>query len=784
LETYRIHINGIVQGVGFRPLVYQLAVANQLNGYVMNGNDGVHVFFNASETGAKLFLEEIKKQAPQRSIITASSLQKIEDKTFNRFEVLVDESNNAEKQVLISPDIATCSTCQHELLDETNRRYRYPFITCTQCGPRYSIINQLPYERHSTSMQGFTMCGECGREYAEVTDRRFFSQTNSCAACGVELGFWADRKTLLTNDSEAVLQQIKQTLQQGKIIAVKGIGGYLLLCEADVAETIQLLRNRKHRPQKPFALLYPDVASAQLDVIINEEEKALLQSEEAPVVLLRLKPRGSYTVAVEQVAPGLNRLGVMMPYSPLLHLIAGDYGKPLVATSANISGSPILYKDEDALDNLFGIADYVVSYNREIVVPQDDSVVQVSPLTGQKIMIRRSRGYAPGFLQYKTTLGECVLATGALLKSSFALAVNCNVFISQFLGSTQGYEAQQMYRQTLAHWLMLYSVKPAVIIADKHPGYFSHQYAGALAEEYGVEVKQVQHHEAHFAAVLAENDLIKAKEKVLGVVWDGTGLGNDGNIWGGEFFVYKNNAVQRYSHLAYFPVIAGDKMALEPRIAALCAANGCGAEEVLKKKFTETEWNNYRALVNNATLYSSSAGRLFDAVASLLGVCDKQTYEGEAAMHLQVLAEEYIAENGFVMQASYFNEDDVETVAPVALLLKGIVHDISMGMSRQKAAAKFHYSLVRLVDIMAKRTGIEKICFSGGVFQNALLADWLKIELAPVYKLYFHKNLSPNDECISFGQMVYYEHGITTANSLHVATEKGYRRQAMTAGAV
>jgi hydrogenase maturation protein HypF len=294
----------------------------------------------------------------------------------------------------------------------------------------------------------------------------------------------------------------------------------------------------------------------------------------------------------------------------------------------------------------------------------------------------------------------------------------------------------------------------------------------------------VQHHEAHFAAVLAENNLIKIKEKVLGVVWDGTGLGNDGNIWGGEFFVYKNNAVQRYSHLAYFPVIAGDKMALEPRIAALCAANACGAEEVLKKKFTETEWNNYRALVNNATLYSSSAGRLFDAVASLLGVCDKQTYEGEAAMHLQVLAEEYIAENGFVMQASYFNEDDVETVAPVTLLLKGIMLDVSMGMSRQKVAAKFHYSLVRLVDIMAKRTGIKKICFSGGVFQNALLADWLKIELAPVYQLYFHKNLSPNDECISFGQMVYYEHGIATANNLSVATEKGYRRQAMAAGAV
>ena len=390
----------------------------------------------------------------------------------------------------------------------------------------------------------------------------------------------------------------------------------------------------------------------------------------------------------------MNRLGIMLPYSPLLELIAGDFKKPLIATSANISGSPIIYKDDDALACLFEIADYIVSYNREIIIPQDDSVVQVYRYADQQIILRRSRGYAPSFLNYQPHKKACTLSTGAFLKSGFTISVNGNVFISQFLGSGESYESQQMYKDTLEHWLKMYEIKPEIIISDLHPDYFSHQYAIELSEKYGTEIKFIQHHEAHFAAVLSENNLLNNEALVLGVIWDGTGFGDDGNIWGGEFFKYENNEMLRCYHFDYFPAIAGDKLALEPRIAALCtASNTWPQSDELKKKFTEAEWNNYQSLVNTTTLFSSSVGRVFDAVASLLNLCDKQTYEGEAAMYLQALAEEYVNENGFVMDNSYFKEGSHYYRIPTASLMQGTLMDIKKQKTKNYIAAKFHYSL-------------------------------------------------------------------------------------------
>ena len=770
METYHIHINGIVQGVGFRPMVYQLAKQMQLNGFVKNGSDGVHVFFNASEDVANSFFKKIILDAPKQSKIISSELRKSNYKNFTGFSIVVEDDDNCRKQVLMSPETAICTYCRNEMHDITNRRYRYPFITCTQCGPRYSIINDLPYERHGTSMQKFTMCKRCNDEYNNVTDRRFFSQTNSCADCGIELSLHENNADIVSNNSEEILLRIKQLLREGKIIAVKGIGGYLLLCDANNAATIQVLRSRKHRPRKPFAILYPDIETVRNNFEVNKQEKGLLESGDAPIVLLFPKQEAFNHLAVKNIAPGLKRLGIMLPYSPLLELISNDYVKPLIATSANISGSPIIYKDDDALAYLFEIADYIVSYNRAIIIPEDDSVVQVSKHSGKKIILRRSRGYAPSFLDYeprsngssgRAQKNLCVLSTGAFLKSSFTLSVNGNVFISQFLGSGESYESQQMYKDTVKHWLKMYDVKPDVIIADKHPGYFSHQYAVGLSEEFKSNIQFIQHHEAHFAAVLAENDLLQSTEPVLGVIWDGTGLGEDGNIWGGEFFKYENNEMLRCYHFDYFPAIAGDKLALEPRIAALCVSNDAWPyPETLKEKFTEAEWNTYQSLINTTTLFSSSAGRIFDAVASLLDISDKQTYEGEAAMYLQALAEEYVNDNGFVMDDSYFKEDSHYYRIPTATLIQGIVIDIKRGKSKSYIAAKFHYSLVVLIDIVVKNIGVEKICFSGGVFQNALLVDWIQNEYSNKYQLYFHKNLSPNDENISFGQMVYYDNNI------------------------
>jgi hydrogenase maturation protein HypF len=761
LNTYHLHINGIVQGVGFRPFVYQLATEMQLNGYVKNESDGVHVFFNAVEEQANLFFKKIKQEAPVRSEIIFASLHKTADKIFDNFSIVVSYEVGSKKQVLLSPDVTLCINCKNELHDINNRRFRYPFITCTQCGPRYSILDSLPYERHGTSMQKFTQCKSCGEEYNTVTDQRFFSQTNSCNNCGIGISIHRNDSFILTNNSEEGLLHIKIFLQQGKILAVKSMGGYLFLCDAANEKAIQLLRSRKCRPSKPFAILYPTIEKVNTSFKLSKQEKDLLESAAAPIVLLYPKQETYNNVAAKDIAPGLNQLGIMLPNSPLLELIATDFSKPLIATSANLSGSPIIYKDKDALEYLFEIADYVVSNNRDIIIPQDDSVVLVSQYSNQQIMLRRSRGYAPAFLNYKPLTNRCILSTGAFLKSSFTLSVNGNVFVSQFLGSGERYESQEMYKDTLEHWLKLYAIQPVVIIADKHPHYFSHQYAIELAQRFGTELKLVQHHEAHFAALLAEHNLLHDTEAVLGIIWDGTGLGTDGNIWGGEFFKYENNELLRCYHFDYFPAIAGDKLSLEPRMAALCATSDCWPEpDKLQEKFSEAEWKTYQTLIKNTSLSSSSVGRLFDAVASLLNICDKQTYEGEAAMYLQVLAESYVEKNGFAMDDSYFKAGAHYYRIPTATLMQGILMDIKKGKAKEFIAAKFHYSLVCLVDIVAKNINVEKICFSGGVFQNALLVDWIQKKYSDQYQLFFHQNLPPNDENISFGQMVFTDNNI------------------------
>lgn len=762
METYHIHINGIVQGVGFRPLIYHLAKDLALNGYVENDNNGVNVFFNASKRLAHSFFYKIIEDAPKRSNITFSNLSKIYDQTFAGFSIKTDQADHHEKRVSMPPDMAICAHCRAELQDPSNHRYRYPFITCTECGPRYSIINHLPYERQSTSMKNFLMCKSCKEEYTDIGDRRFFSQSNSCADCGITLNLFQDNSTLLSNETVTVLRQIRLFLQRGRIIAVKGIGGYVLICDAGNPAAIQLLRKRKHRPSKPFAILYSGIDRVKESFHLNGKEQSLLESAEAPIVLLFPKQQVAEELSLSDIAPGLNRLGIMIPYHPLFDIIANDFGNPLVVSSANLSGSPIIYREEDALKYLFDIADYVVSHNREIEVPQDDSVVQISSYTHQQIMLRRSRGYAPSFLSYTSVTPQCILSTGAFLKSSFTMLHNGNVFVSQYLGSGDSYESQLMYQHTLVHCLKMYGARPDVIVTDRHPGYFSHQFARVLTESFGVNLKQVQHHEAHFAAILAEHDLLKKGQAVMGVIWDGTGLGKDGNIWGGEFFSYEHHEMKRCYHLDYFPSIAGDKTASEPRIAALCAINHLkrATKTYLREKFTAEEWANYQSLANHPTLHTSSAGRIFDAVSCLLGCCDQQSYEGEAALYLQMLAENYVLENGFMMDGSYLHKGSGNWPVSTSALMLGVLHDMEQGRDKNYIAAKFYYSVIHLIDLISMKLKITRICFSGGVFQNALLVDWIKLKFTGKYDLYFHEHLSPNDENISFGQMVHQDHNI------------------------
>jgi hydrogenase maturation protein HypF len=499
-------------------------------------------------------------------------------------------------------------------------------------------MQSLPFERHLTAMQDFPMCHDCQQEYDAPVDRRFYAQTTSCSDCGVQMEIYdanGERPGVVNEEiiSFAILQ-----LHAGSILAVKGIGGFLLMVDASNETAIQTLRKRKHRPAKPFAILYPSMSALEADTKLTNSIRLALQSNQSPIVLVSISEKQHANLATEVLAPGLDKLGVMLPYAPLLELLANGFGKPLVATSANISGSPILFENNTALQGLKGIADFILVHNRLIVAPQDDSVVSFSSQNNIPILVRRSRGWAPAFPHYTFTKEETILATGALLKSSFALAHQQQVYISQYLGNTESFEAQQAYRHTLHNLQLLLQATPSVLLTDNHPQYFSHEISNEIAASLQIPCVYIQHHKAHFAAILGEYGLQKNATPVLGVVWDGTGLGDDGNSWGGEFFVYENNQINRFQHFQYFPYLLGDKMAKEPRLAALSLLHHCGVVyDEMQEKFTETEWKLYQKMLENYDgIMTSSAGRLFDAVACIILDIDKQSYEGEAAMLLEV----------------------------------------------------------------------------------------------------------------------------------------------------
>ena len=762
--TFHIHIRGQVQGVGFRPYVFRLAEQFLLRGTVCNASDGVHIELRADEAIAYAFYNKLLENAPILSKITHSTIKIIEDKNFLEGNFKVIHSNESQKaNLLITPDLSLCDDCRRELKDPQNHRFQYPFITCTNCGPRYSIIKKLPYDRDKTTMDAFKMCQTCDGEYNDVHDRRYYSQTNSCSIDGV-------------TQSHSI-NEIIEAINNGKIIAIKGIGGYLLMCDATNAEAIKTLRLRKHRPTKPFAVMYPNVEMLEKDVILRGYEKEMLQSSQAPIVLLNLKEELTSKIHVDLIAPKLSQLGVMLPYTPLFELIIDGtsrnsregVGKPLIATSGNISGSPVIFKDDKAEEYLSEIADLVVSNNRDIVVPQDDSVVKFTEYYGKQIVIRRSRGFAPTFLSPARPQRESLhsgstpfgggggLALGAMLKSTFSWAHEGNIYVSQYLGDLENFDTQESFEHTLNHFLTIFDDKPQHIIIDKHPDYFSTQLGERLSKEWQIPLSKVQHHKAHFAAVMAENNLFEEKEPILGVIWDGTGLGDDGNIWGGEFFKFENGDCLRCYYFDYFPLILGDKMPREPRISALSLAyDVVGAEDFLSKKFTDTEGVLYRKmLTQEGVLQTSSVGRLFDGVASLLGLADKVSYEGEAAMLLEESAKRYFKIHGLDFSESYISEGSSYYRIPTKTLIQNIVFDLKKGKNIDLIAAKFHVSLVKIIKKVAQNTGCKKLAFSGGVFQNSLLVDLIIHHLDAEFELFFHQQLSPNDENISFGQLFF-----------------------------
>ena len=804
MQTWHIHIKGQVQGVGFRPFIFLLAQQYHLNGWVNNDIDGVHIEFNAGEKKAKDFLNKIIQKAPNLAYITTYEIRKTPPKDFTNFEIKHSQTKG-QPNLLLTPDAAICQDCSTELFQVSNRRSNYPFITCTNCGPRYSIILSLPYDRPHTTMDVFQMCPNCQEEYGNSSNRRYYSQTNSCPVCAIKLELLVSnsyseenplpmlptkessalqrRKTSYKNssfgnklendiakpstdftsfDNPNLIERIVQLWQKGKIVAIKGIGGYLLTCDANNQTAVQLLRQRKHRPSKPFALMFPSLDKLKKAFRVGKEEEVFLTSSAAPIVLLQGKVSDTFKVSdtlAPSVAPRLNQIGAMLPYTPLYQLLLKKFKKPIVATSGNISNSPIVFDDEQAIKELSSIADFIVTNNRNIVVPQDDSVVKFSPFYKQKIILRRSRGYAPTYIQSNLNFSsKIVLAMGAMVKSTFSLAHQDNIFISQYLGDLENFDTQENYRHTLNHFLQLFRTQPEVILLDKHPQYASSLYGKEMAAQFDLPSSSIQHHQAHFAAILGENNLIHASAPILGVIWDGTGLGDDGHIWGGEFFVYQNYHFERRHHLDYVNFILGDKMAKEPRIAALSFCWGIKAAiPYLKEKFTKTEWAIYNKLLEkDGNLKTSSIGRLFDAIASLLSLLDKQTYEGEAALLLETKATEFFQKNGLDFNFYSFDEKKTNFSLTTNRLLNMLLFDLEQEQTKEFIAARFHFLLVKYIEKVAISQNIKKIAFSGGVFQNGLLVDLIQHHLSAEYDLFFHQQLSPNDENISFGQLVTY----------------------------
>lgn len=754
MPTFHIHIEGQVQGVGFRPYVFRVAKALGIVGTVSNGLDGVHIHFDTAGLPAQEFYLEILRNAPKRARILRHSMKPAPAYHFDSFAIIESEKEGTAN-LLLTPDLGLCDECKMDIQDAANRRNQYAFTTCIHCGPRYSIIKSLPYDRVRTTMDVFEMCEECRREYDSPDTRRHFSQTNSCPACPVNLQFYLKDKNgqFVQEGVKNDWRQVISSLEKGQTVAVKGIGGYLLICDATNPTAISLLRERKHRPTKPFALMYPDLPTLEKDALLSDKEIVEFHSIESPIVLCKMKKKPASGLCKEEIAPGLGRVGAMQPYTPLFQMLLSEWEKPIIATSGNLSGSPIFFEDIKAMKNFGDFADAFLTNDREILLPQDDSVVQYSTIHKQRIVLRRSRGFAPTYIHFNFgAYLNNALAMGADMKSAFALQHAGNTYISQYLGDLESFDTQENYDKTVKHLLQLLSIKPEKVLIDEHPGYYSAAKGKELAGLLNIPATAFQHHRAHFAAVLAENEMLETEEKVLGVIWDGLGWGYDGvngNFWGGEFFSFQCGQMERIAHFDYFPLLMGDKMSREPRLSALAICQNLPeAEPLLRTMFSTTEWNFYQKIMKQPSQWmTSSVGRLFDAVAALLGLRTVSTYEGEAAMYLETLAASWAGKRDFPLKLS---EPEIFSTSNIA---QQIIYDLKTGIEKAEIAFKFHKTLAKVVRVTASKAATTKIAFSGGVFQNAFLIDCLIEEMKDDFDLYFHRDLSPNDECIALGQL-------------------------------
>ena len=729
-QSILLKMSGRVQGVGFRPVVFRLAHKLGLRGWVLNDASGAEVALAGPPEAIAAFRRDLPGQLP-----AAAEIQLVEEAEPptdlpESFEIRFSLSGEGAKTAGILPDLATCPACLKEILDPRDRRHRYPFANCTHCGPRFSILEALPYDREHTTMKTFKMCPDCEAEYRDPANRRFHAQPNACPVCGPQLSWTAADGRELAGREDALAAAV-EALKEGLIVALKGLGGFHLMVDARQDDAVDRLRRRKRRDAKPFAVLFPSLDSIRECCEVSEAEQAWLESAAAPIVLLR--KRGH--VLADEVAPGLPWLGAMLPYTPLHHLLVRDLGFPVVATSGNLTDEPICTDNDEALSRLGDIADFFLMHDRPIARPMDDSVLSICD--GEPVMMRRGRGLSP----YTFPLPEIPdgwLGAGAQMKSTVAVSVGGSIVMSPHIGDLDHDQAVRQWERVVDDLMGLHGLEPVAAAVDLHSEYAATQ----AAVQRKVSLETVQHHHAHIAACMAENGL---DGEVLGIAWDGTGLGTDGTIWGGEFLKCSRGRFERLGWLRPFPLPGGDAAAREPRRSALGLLHEVNSDAVVPGFVSEERIlleGMLRSGVN--TIRTSSAGRLFDAVASLLGVCQVMSHEGQAAMQLEALA-------GDIETKPYpfdWRESELDWQPMIEELL--LRED-----GRAYAAARFHETLVTMMVSAAQRFGLPRVCLSGGCFQNRrLLSGTVRRLTEAGFEVFRHREIPPNDAGIAFGQLV------------------------------
>lgn len=751
MERRVVEVRGTVQGVGFRPFVYRLASSLKLGGFVRNQSGRVHIEVEGEAPELDRFLETVSDRPPALAKVEELSWHPQAPQGERGFRVDDSPAGVAVEDVAIAPDVATCGACRAELGDPADRRFRYPFLNCTECGPRLTIVTGVPYDRVRTTMSGFVLCEACRREYEDPADRRFHAQPTACAHCGPALKLLDASGNPLPGNTDP-LRAFAQALREGRIGALKGLGGFHLACDARQEETVSALRRRKGRIAKPFALMVRSADEAARLCRLRPEERTLLESPQAPIVLLERRP-GALPRLASQVAPGCSFLGILLPYTPLHHLLMDEVGgAPLVLTSGNRADEPIAI-DDHAVQQLAGIADVYLVHDRPIRVRCDDSVTRI--VAGAELPIRRSRGAAPQPLRLPVASFLPTLAVGGQLKATFGLSNGRQAILSHHLGDLDHPAAFDAFVRDVDLFQDLFAIRPARIVHDLHPDYASTDYARSRAEREGLELVAVQHHHAHMAACMAENRL---SGPAIGVTFDGSGYGADGTLWGGEFLIGDYRSVRRAAHLEEFPMPGGEQAIREPwRMALAYLVDSGGDLGALEPRIAPAALHVVRQMVLQGVHCprTSSMGRLFDGIASILGIRDRVSYEGQAACELETIARGSAAEKPYPVD---FHLRDSRWVLRLAPVVAGVERDLYRRLPIPVIARRFHATVVEMIREtlirLREESGIADVVLSGGVFSNSLILEESLRRLGEEgFRVHRHRRVPPNDGGLCLGQL-------------------------------